>query len=62
MGAAKTAAGLEEPAEQGRSDCERWVGDHVIRLSGKPKLRRIGLDDNHAIAEALPQGAGSLRV
>lgn len=62
MGAAEAAAGLEEAPEQPCGDRERRVGYDVIGLAGKAEITRVGVDDDHAVTEAGPQGAGALGV
>jgi hypothetical protein len=46
---------LEESTEQRGADPERRVGHDVIRPSGKAQIPGVGLHDDHATTEAVPQ-------
>jgi hypothetical protein len=48
VSAQQPGAGLEQPPEQRARDDERWVGDHVERLTGQPQIGGVGLDDGDA--------------
>jgi hypothetical protein len=62
MSAAQTAAVLEEAPEQRRGDAKRRVGYDVKRPAGKTEIARVGLDDEDAVTEAVPEGASALGV
>jgi hypothetical protein len=58
VGAQEPATGLEQPAQEGAADAERWVRHDVERTARQSQIAGIGSGDHDRLPKAGPEVGG----